>query len=440
MEHPRFWRILATAFVLLGMSQAVWTAPGFAQTKKGTEDASKAPDVQTAEPEKPPETAENLSPADLLKSRNLKRVGTTYILVDEQQIQRSLSAARAQLVQFRQAAAQQNAFEAGNQDRRAFGDQLIKQRAYLNQQLAEIDRQMPSADLARTNAAVNLARNDLVNQHNQLIATINEISDRLQLIQNQGDGAEFKGKMGQEVARLRESYIQAILDVRQSIDEARKSYEELAKDPEVAKAIQALNDQSKAKVKLGPSREFQTIAANFEKTEKSVLTETVEVRKQGGVFWIDVTINGKITKPMIFDTGASLISISSAFAAEIGIRPKPSDPTIKCETADGSVVEAKQVKIGSMRVGKFTVKDVVCAVMPPEKGDVPPLLGQTFYRHFTYRFTPEAGRLTISQVDEGDARPATTTRSQPKAKSRTTKRTTRLQPRENFDFPAEETP
>jgi hypothetical protein len=45
------------------------------------------------------------------------------------------------------------------------------------------------------------------------------------------------------------------------------------------------------------------------------------------------------------------------------------------------------------------VNSVDCAIMPAGKGDVSPLLGQSFLRHFTYEFTPESGHVVMSRVE-----------------------------------------
>ncbi len=34
-----------------------------------------------------------------------------------------------------------------------------------------------------------------------------------------------------------------------------------------------------------------------------MITDSAELHKEGGVFWVNVTFNGKVTKPMVFDTG-----------------------------------------------------------------------------------------------------------------------------------------
>src|SRR5262249_39596346 len=125
-------------------------------------------------------------------------------------------------------------------------------------------------------------------------------------------------------------------------------------------------------------------------------------------------------RPMVFDTGASLTVIPHGLAEEIGLKPSPSDPIVKCRTADGTVVEAHRMTIPSLRIGRFTVNDVDCTVMPAGKGDVAPLLGQSFHRHFTCRFTPESGHLVLSRVEGLEhAQPARPTRGMAKAKSRT---------------------
>jgi len=420
--HPRFRSLIGYGLTTLILSITGVAPPGVAQSPKATGTGS-----ATKKSGGLADSSGNRAAVEVLKFKNLRRSGSTYVIGSENVVQRKLAGARQQLAQFRQVAAQQQSFEFGIRDRKAFEDQLLQQRAYYNQQIIELDRQTPSIELAQTNQAVNITRNEMVDQHNRLVALVNEANDRLRLLHNQGNDSELKQKVASEVARYREAYMQTIVDIREIVDQTRKSYEDLAKDPEITAALSALNETSKVKFKLGPSREFLSNVASFEKIEKSVLTEMVEVRKADGVYWLDVTFNGKVTKPMVFDTGAGVTSLSSKLAAEIGLRPKPSDPTMKLQTADGTIVEAKQMTVGSMRVGKFTVKDVVCAVMPPEKGDVSPLLGQSFHRHFTYKFTPESGRLTLSQVEESDPAARGTTSTSSRRKTTKSKRGVRSQ-------------
>src|SRR5262249_50714226 len=124
------------------------------------------------------------------------------------------------------------------------------------------------------------------------------------------------------------------------------------------------------------------------------------------VYWVQATFNGKVTRPMVFDTGASDVVLPADLAEQIGLKPGPNDRTVTARVADGSEVKAHRMEVPSLRVGKFTVNNVECIVMPPEKKDVPPLLGQTFQRHFSVHFSPDAGKLVLSKIETVEPSPA----------------------------------
>ena len=147
-----------------------------------------------------------------------------------------------------------------------------------------------------------------------------------------------------------------------------------------------------------------------------MLSKAVEMRRKGGVFEVDVTLNGKVTTPMIFDTGASLVTLSAEFAAKIGLNPQPTDQTIQLHDATGGVTAAKKMTISTVRVGPFTVNNVDCAVLPPDKRDVPLLLGQSFINQFTHKV--DNGRLLLSKVEtnEPQGKAAATSKKTTKAK------------------------
>ncbi len=103
------------------------------------------------------------------------------------------------------------------------------------------------------------------------------------------------------------------------------------------------------------------------------------------------------------------------------------------------MVEARQKSIASMRVGRFTIHNVLCAVMPADRGNVAPLLGQSFHRHFTYKFTPESGHLVMSRVETPDqlqTKEARPSKNSVKAKRNTkSKATPGRPPRDNAPDP-----
>ncbi len=321
-------------------------------------------------------------PDDLLKEKGLKKSGTTYVLAGEAEVQKKLNEARVVSKQMSNALAQQQAYVQESRENKQMIQELTQQRIALNQQLAQ---QLPPA------------------QHNQVVAVVNTVTDRLNLLHQQEGNPEAKREIDAQASGRREAYVQAILDLRQLVDPITKEYAELAADPGVVQAIEQAGQGTKNKPVLGPSKAFLNNLKLLERAESLVLTETVDLKKQGGIFWLDVTFNGKITKPMAFDTGAADVVLPAEFAASIGLKPGPNDPTVRCQVADGSIVEAKQMTVSSMRVGKFTIKDVSCTIMPADKKDVPPLLGQTFQKNFMFKFSPDSGKLVLSRIESPDA-------------------------------------
>lgn len=331
----------------------------------------------------------------VLKAKGLRKSGTTYVLAGEADVQKKLNEGRAVFKEMVNGLAQQQGYARQIQENKQVIRELVQQRIMMNQQLAQ---PMPAA------------------QHNQVVAAFNSVTERLNLLRQDQADPEFKGKLDAEVGRRREAYIQAVLDLRGLVDATNAAYAALDGDPDVKAAIAAVGQGTKAKPTLGPSRAYLANVKSLEGAEKSVLTEDVPLRKEGGIFWLDVTFNGKVTRPMAFDTGASSVVLPAEFADAIGLKVGPDAETVECQVADGSVVKAKLAAVPVMRVGKFTVKDVPCVVMPAAKKDVPPLLGQTFQRNFTFKFNADAGKLSLSRVE------APETAAKPTARSKTSTR------------------
>ena len=347
-----------------------------------------------------------LTPQAVLKSHNLERSGTTWTLRDEKAVLKDLRDARDVYRQVAQGMMSQQELEFGAQNRQDALLQLRERSAVLDQSIAEFDVQL-NALVAPPggNNFVQQQRNLLSQQRNLLVAEHNQVVNQLNTLQeqqNKDQGQDQKLQLNAEVAQSREKYMQAVLDLRKSVDALTAKYDELAKNPEATKALEALSASTKSKQRLGPSAKIRDAIKLLEKAERSVQSETIELHRENGVFHVYSSL-GKVPTKMIFDTGASLTTISAKLASRIGLKLKTADPTVQLTTADGTVVEAKRLVIPSVRVGKFTVQNVECAVMPAEKGDVDPLLGQTFFKHFKVEFSAEAGRLSLKKLDtDGD--------------------------------------
>jgi clan AA aspartic protease (TIGR02281 family) len=322
---------------------------------------------------------------ETLKAKGLRRSETYYVLPAEADVSKRINTVRSLFKDLSFAAAQQRAFEQDTSDRKGLIQMMTQQRIALNQQLAQVSS---------------------VEENNRLVAMIQGISDRLDLLRQGANDPKLAEDVRANVSQKREAYVQAILDLRQVVDKTTDAYAALAEDEEVKGSLAALNLKTKAKRTLGPSRVFRDNVKALEKAEAAVLTDTVEMRGKGGVHWVDVTLNGKVTRSFVFDTGAALITLPADLAAQAGLRPTSSDPIVRLRTADGSLIEAKQMKLATVRVGRFTVEDVTCAIMPADKGEVDPLLGGSFLRNFTYKLHPDQSKLILTEVEVPGASPA----------------------------------
>lgn len=105
---------------------------------------------------------------------------------------------------------------------------------------------------------------------------------------------------------------------------------------------------------------------------------TVRMTKDGGVFVIPIEIN-TIQMYFIFDTGASLISISSAEATKLLNTGKLTDRDIlgKSEFSDanGDISEGTIINLSTVKIGNRVLNDVLACVV--ENQNAPLLLGQS---------------------------------------------------------------
>ena len=320
-------------------------------------------------------------PADAsLKEKGLRKSGTVYVLPAESEVSTRINSARSLSRAIATAVVEKDRYERGVQASQVEMRQMEQQLLALNQNLAQGG--LPPA------------------QNNQLVGMINTLTIRLNEMRREGSD-DHRQALAARLAAGREKFIQSVLDLRQVVERTNARYKELAEDAAVKATLDGLNatETPKTPYTLGPSRSYLSNVALLVRVEASVLTADVPLRKEGGVYWVDVTFNGRITRPMIFDTGASIVVLPAALAAQVGLTPGPDAPVMTARVADGSEVKAHKMVVPSLRVGKFTVTNVECVVMPASKKDVPPLLGQTFQRNFSIKFSADAGKLVLTKVD-----------------------------------------
>jgi clan AA aspartic protease (TIGR02281 family) len=148
--------------------------------------------------------------------------------------------------------------------------------------------------------------------------------------------------------------------------------------------------------------------------EKTVITERIPLRHKGLSLLVSVFLNGN-TRWMVVDTGCELMSLPHKVAVECGVNLDRAR-NVKITIADGSVVNAKLATFDSVRVGRFTERNVICVVAPPSQVNAPLLLGRAFLGRFKFELTDTD--MILSKADAEATRPARRQAPRPKKATR----------------------
>src|SRR5205823_1991484 len=125
-----------------------------------------------------------------------------------------------------------------------------------------------------------------VTQKNNLVARVKALESRIKEGALEKEQFEVQlGKMGGESKTI---YVNLVLDLSTRAEEATKRYEELAADADVKQALDAV----KPRGKLGPSLAFVANARELKKLRGAINSETITLKMEDHIPWVEVTING----------------------------------------------------------------------------------------------------------------------------------------------------
>jgi aspartyl protease family protein len=321
-----------------------------------------------------------LDAAALLDEKGLRRETTTWVLQSESDLNRALRDIRSL-------------------DRKV--KSARKDSVRMAKNLKDLDREIEK--LTRRRRAIGDQLPGLAGdprRHNQAVAKLNQIGVRLTELYEYKANSDEPAKVAQTLTAAGQGYIQHLLNTRRVVDEAIQRYTQLAADQQVGDALSELGRADGRTYTLGPSQRFLKNLQHFERLESVIQTDRITMRRHAGTWWVPVVFNREITRELLFDSGASTVSLPARIAAEIGIMPSVDDTRIRVSLADGSVVEAASMTIPFMRVGLFEATDVRCIVLPPEFPDAPALLGGSFINRFGYTIDTGDGTLTLHRIED----------------------------------------
>lgn len=318
--------------------------------------------------------ADDKKPEDVLKDKGLVKVGITYLLEGEVKLPESLRNMRMAKKKL---------------------DDDTKKRVTLENQIKMAKGAIAEREYKFRNLNEKLSTVKDAFQNNQIVGQLNVLQSEMKEAMQYKDDREAELK---KTTESREEYVNAVMELSEKLDLLEKQYEAIKADEEVKTAIAALNAKPGPKFKLGPNPDLAANVQFVSKQRATINSAIVQVNTEGHVPHVDVTFNGKVTRSLVLDSGASVVSLTADTAKALNMVPGPNDPTIHLQLADGKVVEAKQMMIKSVRVGQFTVENVECAVLPESLVAAENLLGGSFLQNFVYKLDPVAGELHMSQI------------------------------------------
>ncbi len=113
------------------------------------------------------------------------------------------------------------------------------------------------------------------------------------------------------------------------------------------------------------------------------------------LMFVQVRINDRVTAPFVVDTGASMITLPAALAAQLGIRVGPDTRRERFTTANGDIWEPI-VRLESVQVGGARAEGLEASISASM--DVG-LLGGSFFNNFVYRVDAAAGHIELELND-----------------------------------------
>lgn len=239
-----------------------------------------------------------------------------------------------------------------------------------------------------------------LDDYKRLTKKIAELKAQIKILTERKSEKEAEAQAKVDKAQLK--YLDNVKVVAPKLLKLKASYAELSRNKEVTGAIEAYNTETKRKTELGPSTVIESNMRFIEQVSKDIKSGEIELRKESNILWIEVMLNGKGTRSMVLDTGASSVMLPSDFAAEVGLVPSVDTPTVRLQQADGTIVEGKSMTLKSVKVGQFVVENVPCVVLEEKAIAAEPLLGGTFLKHFIYRIDPDRGRLMMTRKSGSD--------------------------------------
>ena len=193
------------------------------------------------------------------------------------------------------------------------------------------------------------------------------------------------------------AYAETVLAIRRDFNAAKEKLSTSLADPNVKIALQVMHQNFQTPAELSAASVLATLDKRIEKIEQEIFSESVPLDVRSGSLYVDVVVGNK-TARMVVDSGATLISLPSNTAAQLGIKVPLDARELRLVMADGRSIPGRLVTLGRVRVGEFEAENVDAAVLDPAAVGAEPLLGMSFLGNFKFEIDAAEKSLKMLRV------------------------------------------
>ena len=213
-------------------------------------------------------------------------------------------------------------------------------------------------------------------EYNRVVGELNNISNQIRI-------KEIAREENRQQADKSDSFFQAYLDAYSKVE----NY------------IQGEGKPLMETARKGPDEDYYAwLRGEVGKMKRDFSRDSVESEGRGGHLIVKAIINGHVSARLMVDTGATVTVLYSQAAASLKLGPKDIVGTSRSTLGDGRTVDAQEVRLESIAVGKSVVKGTAALIMPGTTGGIDGLLGMSFLNHFVVRVDSANGKLILESM------------------------------------------
>jgi clan AA aspartic protease (TIGR02281 family) len=264
--------------------------------------------------------------------------------------------------------------------------QLQKQAELINTQNIQINTQLAQPGLA-------------VTESNRLVAMNNANVAKLRLIGTEEERVTEQLATDRKTLNDAEAeYAETVLAIRRDLNGLKEKLQESLDNDQIKLAFKVSHTNFGTPENVTSDQLLVSLEKRLKQVEQEIFSESIALDvTSNGTLYVNVSVGKKVAR-MVVDSGATVISLPAALAAELGVIVPNDAPVVSLVLADGREIPGRAVKIPKVRIGQFEAEQVDAAVLDAVAVNAEPLLGMSFLGNFKFEIDIADKSLKLLRV------------------------------------------